>query len=85
MGKKHKPDIKREDCHTEKQKFEYSKQQYYRSQSIIGQRPSAMLDLEKFPLERAPWHSGEYHLMVEQAQRAQARLQRKLRREKHDE
>ena len=71
MGKQ-KP-IRREDCHTEQQKLAYSRQQYDLRQSM-GELPSQILNLEKFPLETATWHSGEYWIAVARAEREKRRL-----------
>jgi hypothetical protein len=65
--RKQKP-IRREDCRTEAQKLAYSRQQYERRESM-GELPSGILDLEKFPLETEPWHSGEYWIAVARAGR----------------
>ena len=70
--RKRKP-IRREDCHTEQQKLAYSRQQYDLRQSI-GELPSEILDMEKFPLETEPWHSGEHWIAVARAEREQRRL-----------
>jgi hypothetical protein len=77
MAKKRKPrdDIRREDCHTEQQRLEYSEMMYRRWQSIPHDAPpSVLLDFERFPTPTEDWHHPEYHIMVAKAERERMRL-----------
>ena len=78
MRKQRKPDIRREDCHTEEQKLAYSRQQYDRWQTVGYGKPSEMVDPERFPLESEPWHGPEYWIAMAKSERERKRLQRKL-------
>jgi hypothetical protein len=82
---KNDDDIKLEDVVTHEDKLRYSKMMYRRwNEAAETGRPSAFLDAVRFPLEdpMRPWMGPEWHIMIEQAERAKARLERK--RAKHE-
>jgi hypothetical protein len=85
MKNKRDEDIELKDVVTHEDKIRYSKMMWRRwNEAAETGRPSAFLDRDRFPLEdpTKPWMSPEWHIMIEQAERAKARLQRK--RAKHE-
>jgi hypothetical protein len=73
-------DIKLEDVVTMEDKIRYSRMMHRRwTEASERGLPSAFLDRDRFPLEdpTKPWMGPEWFLMVEEAERARLRLQKK--------